>query len=189
MKKLHSSAPGFLVAEEIALTLAGKGFRCALVGGSVRDLLLGRTPSDFDLVTTARPEEMAQIFPEFKLVGASFGVGLIRRRGLDIEIASARSERSYLDGRHPDKVVYTTDLSLDALRRDFTVNALMYDFAGDEILDYTGGVADLQQGLLRAVGVPDERFEEDYLRILGHLLHYVLHPFLKFAAVLCSRNH
>lgn len=187
MKKLHSSAPGFQAAEEIALTLAGKGFRCALVGGSVRDLLLGRTPSDFDLVTTARPEEMARVFPEFKLVGASFGVGLIRRSGIDIEIASARSERSYLDGRHPDKVVYTTDLSLDARRRDFTVNALMYDFAGDEILDYTGGVSDLQQGILRAVGVPDERFEEDYLRMLRAIrfaakLNFQLEPEL-FAAL------
>ena len=165
-RRIYSSASGFNAASVIAEKLISAGYQTALVGGSVRDLLLSRTPSDFDLVTVARPEEIAAIFPDAKLVGASFGVGIIRHDGIDVEVASARSERSYMDGRHPEEVTYTRDLSLDAQRRDFTVNALMYDFARQEVLDFVGGVADLQRGILRTVGDPGERFREDYLRIL-----------------------
>ncbi|MBO5821752.1 MAG: CCA tRNA nucleotidyltransferase [Lentisphaeria bacterium] len=166
MTKLSSSAPGFLAAQAVSSRLAQAGFRSALVGGAVRDLLLGRTPSDFDLVTTARPEELQKIFPEAKLVGASFGVVIVRQNGIDMEVATARSERSYLDGRHPENISYTTDFSLDAQRRDFTVNAMMYDLERDELLDYTNGVEDLKRGILRTVGDPAARFKEDYLRIL-----------------------
>ncbi|MBQ9087531.1 MAG: CCA tRNA nucleotidyltransferase [Lentisphaeria bacterium] len=166
MAELHSAAPGFYAASGIADKLIAAGFQTALVGGSVRDLLLSRTPSDFDLVTVARPEEITKVFPDAKLVGASFGVVIIRYDGIDVEVASARSERSYMDGRHPEEVSYTRDLAQDALRRDFTVNALMYDFAQKKVLDFTGGVADLKRGILRTVGDPGERFREDYLRIL-----------------------
>ncbi len=166
MTKLSSSAPGFLAAQTVSHRLAQAGFRSALVGGAVRDLLLGRTPSDFDLVTTARPEELQKIFPEAKLVGASFGVVIVQQNGIDMEVATARSERSYLDGRHPENISYTTDFSLDAQRRDFTVNAMMYDLERDELLDYTNGVEDLKRGILRTVGDPAARFKEDYLRIL-----------------------
>ena len=166
MTKLSSNAPGFLAAQTVSHRLAQAGFRSALVGGAVRDLLLGRTPSDFDLVTTARPDELQKIFPEAKLVGASFGVVIIRVDGIDMEVATARSERSYLDGRHPENISYTTDFSLDAQRRDFTVNAMMYDLERGELLDYTGGVEDLKRGILRTVGDPAARFNEDYLRIL-----------------------
>ena len=166
MTELSSNAPGFLAAQAVSRRLARAGFRSALVGGAVRDLLLGRTPSDFDLVTTARPEELQNIFPEAKLVGASFGVVIVRENGIDMEVATARSERSYLDGRHPEKISYTTDFSLDAQRRDFTVNAMMYDLERDELLDFNHGVDDLRCGILRTVGNPAARFNEDYLRIL-----------------------
>lgn len=166
MTELSSNAPGFLAAQAVSRRLARAGFRSALVGGAVRDLLLGRTPSDFDLVTTARPEELHNIFPEAKLVGASFGVVIVRANGIDMEVATARSERSYLDGRHPEKISYTTDFSLDAQRRDFTVNAMMYDLERDELLDFNHGVDDLRCGILRTVGDPAARFNEDYLRIL-----------------------
>ena len=114
----------------------------------------------------ARPEELQNIFPEAKLVGASFGVVIVRENGIDMEVATARSERSYLDGRHPEKISYTTDFSLDAQRRDFTVNAMMYDLERDELLDFNQGVDDLRCGILRTVGDPAARFNEDYLRIL-----------------------
>ena len=166
MTELSSNAPGFLAAQAVSRRLARAGFRSALVGGAVRDLLLGRTPSDFDLVTTARPEELQNIFPEAKLVGASFGVVIVRENDIDMEVATARSERSYLDGRHPEKISYTTDFSLDAQRRDFTVNAMMYDLERDELLDFNHGVDDLRCGILRTVGAPAARFNEDYLRIL-----------------------
>ncbi len=166
MPELFSSAPGFAAAGTISAGLHRAGYRSALVGGAVRDLLLGRTPADFDLVTTARPEEICRIFPQAKLVGKSFGVTIIRQDGIDIEVATARSERFYLDGRHPEQVAYTTDFALDASRRDFTVNALMYDLEKEELLDFTGGVSDLEAGILRAVGIPEERFNEDYLRLL-----------------------
>ena len=166
MFTLTSNAPGFRAAQEVSKQLAQAGFRSALVGGAVRDLLLGRTPADFDLVTAARPEELQKLFPQAKLVGASFGVVIVRQDGIDMEVATARSERSYLDGRHPEKISYTTDFSLDAKRRDFTVNAMMYDLEKCELLDCTGGVEDLKRGILRTVGNPAERFKEDYLRIL-----------------------
>ena len=166
MPELFSSAPGFSAAKTISSGLHRSGYRSALVGGAVRDLLLGRTPADFDLVTTARPEDICRIFPQAKLVGKSFGVTIIRQDGIDIEVATARSERFYLDGRHPEQIAYTTDLTLDASRRDFTVNALMYDLESSELLDSTGGVADLKAGILRTVGDPGKRFNEDYLRLL-----------------------
>ena len=166
MPVLHSNAPGFIAAKAVSHRLAAANFRSALVGGAVRDLLLGRTPSDFDLVTTARPEELQKIFPEAKLVGASFGVVIIRINGIDMEVATARSERTYFDGRHPENISYTTDFSLDAQRRDFTVNAMMYDLETDELLDFNNGIDDLRRGILRTVGDPVCRFNEDYLRIL-----------------------
>ena len=166
MPLLSSNAPGFAAVKAISRRLAAANFRSARVGGAVRDLLLGRTPSDFDLVSEARPEELCKLFPEAKLVGASFGVVIIRQNGIDTEVATARSERAYLDGRHPEKVSYTTDFALDAQRRDFTVNALMYDLEANELLDFNNGVEDLQRGILRTVGAPSDRIKEDYLRIL-----------------------
>ena len=156
----------FQVAKLVAQKLAAAGFRAMLVGGSVRDMLMGRVPHDFDLVTTATPEELAAVFPgETQLVGASFGVSLVKTDGVSLEVATAREERNYLDGRHPECVRYTRDLSVDVARRDFTVNALMYDPVKQEVVDHVGGVADLERGIVRCVGDAERRFSEDYLRM------------------------
>ncbi|MCQ2379112.1 MAG: CCA tRNA nucleotidyltransferase [Victivallaceae bacterium] len=146
--------------------LAGKGFSARLVGGSVRDLLLGTTPSDFDLVTTAPWREILEIFPGSKLVGESFGVVLLHIDGFEFETATAREERVYLDGRHPESIKPTTDFGVDAQRRDFTINALSCDVATGEIFDYNDGIGDLKRGVVRTVGDPEKRFSEDYLRML-----------------------
>ena len=157
----------FRVAKLVAQKLAASGFRAMLVGGSVRDMLLGSMPHDFDLVTTATPEELAAVFPgDTQLVGASFGVSLVKLEGVSLEVATAREERNYLDGRHPESIRYTNDLRVDVARRDFTVNALLYDPVNKEVVDYVGGVADLEKGVIRCVGDPKLRFSEDYLRML-----------------------
>ena len=117
------SGPAFRAACGAARRLREAGFEAGLVGGSVRDLLLGRVPADFDLVTTATPEQLETLFPGRRLVGVSFGVSLIDVEGFRFETATAREERNYLDGRHPELVRYTDSLECDMARRDFTVNA------------------------------------------------------------------
>jgi len=132
----------------------------------VRDLLLGRTPKDFDVATDARPDEIVSLFPSSELVGAKFGVVLVRAGGAQVEVATFRSDRAYSDGRRPDSVEFETDPRKDALRRDFTINALMLDPATGEIQDYVGGRADLEAHTIRAIGDPEVRFAEDHLRML-----------------------
>lgn len=156
----------FRAAAAIAEKLTAAGYPTMIVGGAVRDLLLGKTPHDFDLVTTAVPEESAQLFPDHKTVGASFGVTLIKQDGREFEVATAREERNYMDGRHPESVRYTRELPTDAARRDFTINAMMLDPASGGIHDHHGGLEDLQRGLIRTVGTPEVRFAEDHLRML-----------------------
>ena len=157
----------FRLVASAAATLQRAGYRTMLVGGSVRDLLIGKTPKDFDLVTVATPEELAAVFPgRTQLVGASFGVSLLKLDDCAFEVATAREERNYLDGRHPESVRYSTDLKTDVVRRDFTINALMYDPVAHEVVDHVGGVDDLERGVIRAVGDPERRFREDYLRML-----------------------
>ena len=164
--KFELHEPGFNAAVSAALRLREHGFAAGLVGGSVRDLLLGKVPSDFDLVTSAKPEELAQLFADFRAVGASFGVSLIGVGGVSLEVATAREERNYLDGRHPELVRYTADLECDVQRRDFTINALWYDPAEGEVCDCVGGIDDLERGVVRTVGDAGRRFSEDYLRML-----------------------
>lgn len=160
------SNPAFHAACEAVRKLQAAGFEAGLVGGSVRDLLLGRVPADFDLVTTAHPEQLMELFPDTRSVGASFGVSLIDVGEFRFEAATAREERNYLDGRHPELVRYTDSLERDMERRDFTINALWYDPVAEVVCDCVGGAADLERGVLRTVGEPEERFREDYLRML-----------------------
>ena len=157
-------------AIRIAETLRANGFQSWLVGGCVRDLVLGREPKDYDLATDATPNLLTGIFPKAQLVGAQFGVVLVN----GVEVATFRSDHSYRDGRHPDAVRFESDPRQDVLRRDFTINALLLDprelRSGKPVRslveDYVGGLNDLRDGIVRAIGDPQRRFEEDYLRML-----------------------
>ncbi len=136
-----------------------------LAGGCVRDLLLGFEPKDYDVATDARPEQVSAYFRKTAEVGAAFGVVLVRDFGATIEVASFRSDGAYSDARRPDSIAFSTP-EMDAQRRDFTINALFLDPITDEVIDFVGGRADVEARLLRAVGEPDQRLQEDHLRAL-----------------------
>lgn len=153
-------------ARVIAHALRAAGHEVWLVGGCVRDRLLGRPLSDIDLTTSATPAELLRLFPGSDSVGAHFGVVLIDQGGGPIEVATYRSESSYADGRHPGAVRFETDVRRDLARRDFTINALLADPFTGEVVDLVGGRADLDARLIRAFGEPAERFAEDHLRLL-----------------------
>jgi len=152
-------------AREICAALRKDGFRALLAGGCVRDMLLGRTPQDYDVATNARPEEVMARFPKTIAVGAKFGVVIVVRDEGFFEVATFRSDGPYLDGRHPSSVTFSEE-EQDAQRRDFTINAMFYDPEQDVVLDYVGGLADLNAHILCAVGNAKHRFEEDHLRLL-----------------------
>jgi poly(A) polymerase len=154
------------LANSVCDKLIGKGFQALLAGGCVRDLLLERAPADYDVTTNATPEQVTELFPESVGVGAQFGVILIPSDGHKVEVATFRSDVGYSDGRHPDKVIYAKSAEEDVQRRDFTINGLLMRHDTGEILDCVGGRADLQAGIIRAIGQPDRRFEEDKLRML-----------------------
>jgi poly(A) polymerase len=155
------------LAVEIIKTLRDHRRKAFLVGGCVRDRLLGIAPKDFDVSTDARPEEITSLFPGAQLVGAKFGVVLVKRTNdVCVEAATFRSEGNYSDGRHPQDVQFETDPARDARRRDFTINGLFEDPIGAQIYDFVGGQQDLQERVLRTIGNPDLRFEEDHLRLL-----------------------
>jgi len=154
------------LANSIGDTLRRNGYQALLVGGCVRDLLLGREPADYDLTTDARPEQVASLFPESVSVGAQFGVILIPRDGLKVEVATFRSDVGHSDGRHPDRVVYANTPQEDVWRRDFTINGLLMPHDTGEVLDFVGGQADLEAKVIRAIGEPDRRFAEDKLRMM-----------------------
>jgi tRNA nucleotidyltransferase/poly(A) polymerase len=155
------------LAVEIVHTLRTNGHLAYLVGGCVRDRLLGVDPKDYDVSTDATPEVITSFFPEADRVGAHFGVILVRRgKGVQVEVATFRSEGIYADGRRPSQVRFETDPALDARRRDFTINGLMEDPFSGEILDFVGGRADLNGKTIRAIGDARQRFQEDHLRML-----------------------
>ncbi len=154
------------MANSICGTLRGSGYQALLVGGCVRDLLLGREPADYDVTTDATPEQVMALFPESVAVGAQFGVILIPRDGLKVEVATFRSDVGYSDGRHPDSVVYSKTPQEDVQRRDFTINGLLMRHDSGEVLDYVGGQADLKAKIIRAIGEPGGRFTEDKLRMM-----------------------
>lgn len=159
--------PLFMAAAEVVEILNEAGHGAWLIGGVVRDVLLGKNPKDADIVTTARPEAACGLFGgNPKQIGAAFGVTLVRHRGYSFEVATCREERFYLDGRRPESVKYTDSVEIDVARRDFTVNGLIYDTARQEVIDYVGGTADLDRGVIRTIGTPECRFAEDHLRML-----------------------
>jgi putative nucleotidyltransferase with HDIG domain len=154
------------LARQTIARLHAAGHRAYLVGGCVRDLLLGAKPKDFDIATDARPDRIMDLFPNSGKVGAHFGVVLVRDVFDQVEVATFRSDQEYEDGRRPSAVHFETDPRHDVLRRDFTINGLLMDVENGEVLDFVGGRADLEAGLVRAIGDPDARFEEDHLRLL-----------------------
>jgi len=154
------------LADSICETLERNGHQALLVGGCVRDLLLGREPADYDVTTDATPERVMELFPESIAVGAQFGVVLVPRVGLKVEVATFRSDVGYSDGRHPDRVVYTKTPEEDVVRRDFTINGLLMRHDTGEVLDFVEGRADLKAGVIRAIGDADRRFTEDKLRMM-----------------------
>ncbi len=141
------------------------GHEALLAGGCVRDVLLGLRPADYDVATSATPQQVRRLFDRVLMVGAQFGVAAVLRRGRTIEVATFRSDVSYSDGRRPDKVVFSSARE-DALRRDLTINGMFLDPIAEEVIDYVGGRADLERGIVRAIGRANERFAEDYLRML-----------------------
>jgi len=153
-------------ALEVIETLRGAGHQALIAGGAVRDLLLGRPPDDFDVTTSARPEEVQALFPQVVPVGLRFGVVLVIVDGQPVEVATFREDAVYEDGRHPVSVSFSETPEEDARRRDFTVNGLFLDPRDGSILDFVGGRADLERGVIRAIGHPPDRFHEDRLRML-----------------------
>jgi len=152
-------------ALKIIQELRKQGHEAYLVGGCVRDMVMGLEPADYDIATSAHPEEIMQLFPRTEGVGAKFGVVLVIQHGQPYEVATFRSDRAYVDGRRPTGVVFT-DAKQDVQRRDFTINGLLYDPAEQNVIDYVSGQADIRAKIIRAIGDPRHRFEEDKLRIL-----------------------
>ncbi len=161
-----TTSPGRALAGAIVTALRERGYLAWLVGGCVRDELLGISPKDYDVATSARPDEVLTLFPRAERIGAHFGVVLVKTREAAVEVATFRSDHSYSDGRRPDEVTFETDPRQDALRRDFTINALFRDPFTGEVLDFVEGRQDLAHGVVRAIGDPRRRFQEDHLRLL-----------------------
>ena len=182
--------PQSAAAQAILRKFHEEGHQAYLAGGCVRDLLLGRTPKDYDVATSATPNIVLDLFPRTFAVGAHFGVVLVSAefdgQSTLTEVATFRSDGVYSDGRHPDAVRYTTSAEEDVQRRDFTINGLLFNIEADAgapdlasetwassnealrsaVIDHVGGLADLEAGIIRAIGDPIRRFEEDHLRIL-----------------------
>jgi poly(A) polymerase len=152
-------------AEQIVRRLRKDGHEAVLAGGCVRDLLRGEKPQDYDVATSALPDEVEQIFPETRTVGKQFGVCVVVQNARSYQVATFRAESGYSDGRHPDSVAFCGP-EQDAQRRDFTINGMFWDPIDDRILDFVEGRGDLESRLIRAIGQPQERFREDHLRLL-----------------------
>jgi len=154
------------LAHSVIARLRHAGHQAYLVGGCVRDLLLGGKPKDFDVATDARPDRIMSLFPNSGCVGAHFGVVLVRDGLAQVEVATFRSDNDYSDGRRPTSVHFEHEPRQDVLRRDFTINGLLMDPETGDVLDYVDGRADLERRIIRAIGDPAVRFREDHLRLL-----------------------
>jgi poly(A) polymerase len=178
------------LANSICDVLRRNGHQALLVGGCVRDLLLGREPADFDVATDATPDQVLALFPSGIAVGAQFGVVIVPQGDHKVEVATFRSDVGYSDGRHPDQVRFARTPEEDVQRRDFTINGLLLRPESGEVLDFVGGQADLRAGLIRAIGDPERRFAEDKLRMMRAVrfaarFHYAIEP----ATLSAVRDH
>lgn len=171
MEKINFKIKGSLTALEkaafeVTKTLQKAGFATYIAGGAVRDFVLKKDIHDIDIATSARPEQIKKIFPKSYDRGKAFGVVAIPVDGYeDVEITTFRSDIGILDHRRPEKIEFTTAEN-DAKRRDFTINALFYDPVESTVIDFTGGIGDLKNKIIRFVGTPEKRIKEDYLRML-----------------------
>tara|TARA_R110002096_G_scaffold170331_2_gene342632 strand:- start:100 stop:1416 length:1317 start_codon:yes stop_codon:yes gene_type:complete len=152
-------------AVSIVKKLQKAGHEAFFAGGCVRDRLRGAIPNDIDIATSARPQEILQLYPHGNTIGAHFGVILIKQDGHLFEIATFREDGDYEDGRRPESVTFST-AKCDASRRDFTINGIFFDPLSEKLIDYVSGEQDLKSQLIRSIGTPSERFGEDYLRLL-----------------------
>jgi len=155
----------YRTAEQIVRRMQEAGHKTLFAGGCVRDLLLGRTPKDYDIVTSASPEQVQALFRRSRPIGSAFGVVLVVEGRYSYEVATFRADGAYSNGRRPDGVVFT-GIREDASRRDFTMNGMYWDPVSDETIDLVGGRRDLRAALVRTIGDPHERLREDYLRIM-----------------------
>jgi tRNA nucleotidyltransferase/poly(A) polymerase len=153
------------VAKDIVKTLQDAGYEAYFAGGCVRDMLMGVTPKDYDIVTSAKPDEVKKLMPKTVEVGKEFGVIIAQIGKYNFEIATFRSEAEYKDARHPEKVFFTNAHD-DARRRDFTINGMFYDPITEKVIDYVDGQKDLKDKIIRFIGNADDRIKEDHLRIL-----------------------
>ena len=152
-------------AEEIVLRLKKAGYEAYFVGGCVRDFVMGIIPDDYDIVTSALPDQVMALFKRTVAIGAKFGVVAVIVEGHSYEVATFRSDDIYIDGRRPSNVHFTCAKE-DVFRRDFTINGLLMDPVTGEITDYVDGLADIREKIIRTIGDPDQRFQEDHLRML-----------------------
>ncbi len=161
----HPLSPMESTAREMVDRLRAAGHVAYFAGGCVRDLLLGKTPKDFDIGTSARPAEVQKIFARTYAVGAHFGVIVVLENNFQVEVATFRADGAYLDGRRPTEVHFSSPEE-DARRRDFTINGMFFDPPNESVIDFVGGRSDLEARIVRAIGDPAERFAEDRLRLL-----------------------
>lgn len=152
-------------AEKLVKTLMDQGYEAYFSGGCVRDMVMGLEPKDYDVATSATPPEVMRIFPHCHSVGAQFGVVVVVDDGDQFEVATFRSDAGYADGRHPDRIVYTSARE-DVMRRDFTINGMLYQPLAGELMDLVGGRDDIQAKIIRTIGEPESRFAEDKLRMM-----------------------
>ena len=164
MDKIFADIPAPI--KEIAIILNTEGFQCFLVGGSVRDSIMGFTPKEYDIATDAKPEDVQRIFKYTIPTGIKHGTILVILDDMQVEITTFRSDGNYSDGRHPDKVEYTASIEDDLPRRDLTINAMAYNVLDGNLIDMFDGMKDIKNKIIRSVGNPYERFTEDGLRIM-----------------------
>jgi len=156
----------FDIARHLVTQLRSSGHKAFCVGGCTRDMMMGVPPKEYDITTSATPDEVSKIFSHTIPVGVSFGVILVLIGHYRFEVATFRKDESYSDSRHPDSVTYSTEEEEDVLRRDFTINGMLYDPVAEEAIDFVGGTDDIRDGIIRTIGVPYQRFDEDKLRLM-----------------------
>ena len=168
------------IAYRVVERLTQAGYESYWAGGCVRDRLLGRTPKDYDVATAATPDQIEALFDKTLPIGKAFGMIAVIEERVQIDVTTFRSDANYSDGRHPQQIQFTTAKE-DVLRRDFTINGLLYNPLNDQLIDYVDGESDLKQGVIRAIGDAHSRFQEDHLRMLravrfAHTLGFRLTP-------------